>query len=474
VNGSGRDFALLTDLYELTMMQAYYAEGMTDTAVFDLSVRTLPPQRNFLLAAGLADVLDYLETLTFDADALAYLASLGTFSADFLTRLESFRFTGSVWAMPEGTVTFAVEPLLEVIAPLPEAQLIETYLLNQVTFQTAVASKAARCVMAAEGRPVIDFGARRTHGTDAAIKAARATYLAGFAATSNVLAGQRYGIPVTGTMAHSYVQSHDSEREAFEMFTRQYSGTTLLVDTYDTEEGIRTAIEAVRAAGDSTRIRALRLDSGELDALAHRARALLDNAGMHDVGVVVSGGLDEHAIAHLVAAGAPITSYAVGTRVGTSSDAPTLDSVYKLVEYAGHGRAKFSADKATLPGRKQVFREYAGNEAAHDYVAAVDERVDGTPLLVEVMRDGRRLSLDLSLDAAREGARASLGALPKALRGLDAASQPYNVEVSPRLLEMQERLRPDPWFSLGSGSDGPVRPEVRAESFEEGRASLEG
>jgi nicotinate phosphoribosyltransferase len=437
----GSDFALLTDLYELTMLQAYYAEGMTDTAVFDLSVRTLPSQRNFVLLAGLADVLDYLESLSFSTDALAYLESLGTFSSEFLNQLATFRFTGSVRAMPEGTVAFAGEPLLEVVAPLPEAQLVETYLLNQVTFQTAIASKAARCVLAADGRPVIDFGARRTHGTDAALKAARATYLSGFAATSNVLAGQRYGIPVTGTMAHSYIQAHDSEREAFDAFTRQYPGTVLLVDTYDTENGMRAAIETIRSLGGDARVRAVRLDSGDLDVLSRRARAMLDDAGLHEVGVVVSGGLDEHAIARLVAAGAPITSYAVGTRVGTSADAPTLDSAYKLVEYAGRGRAKFATDKVTLPGRKQVFREYEGNEAARDYVVAADQRVDGSPLLVEVMRDGRRLPLDFRLDAARDRARASLSALPESLRSVGPAPQDYRVDVSPTLLAAQEQLR---------------------------------
>jgi nicotinate phosphoribosyltransferase len=348
--------------------------------------------------------------------------------------------------MPEGTVTFAGEPLLEVIAPLPEAQLVETYLLNQVTFQTAIASKAARCVQAAHGRPVIDFGARRTHGTDAAMKAARACYLAGFAATSNVLAGQRYGIPVTGTMAHSYIQAHDSERAAFDAFTRQYPNTTLLVDTYDTEEGIRTAIDSVRAS--SAAIRALRLDSGDLDALSRRARAMLDDAGMPDVGVIVSGGLDEHSIAQLEAAGAPINSYAVGTRVGTSTDAPTLDSAYKLVEYAGTGRAKFATDKVTLPGRKQVFRTSSGDELQRDYVAAADERTEGTPLLVEGMRDGRRLPLDFGLEAARARAQESLASLPPTLRSLDPSAEPFHVEVSRILLDAQDLLRAKPADAL--------------------------
>lgn len=439
----GVEFALLSDLYELTMMQAYEAEGMNAPAVFDLYVRTLPPARNFLLACGLSEVLDYLESLRFTPEAIAYLATLELFTPDFLARLEQFRFTGSVWAVPEGTPVFANEPMIEVIAPLPEAQLVETYLLNQVTFQTAIASKAARSVLAAEGRPVVDFGQRRAHGSDAGVKAARATYLAGCASTSSLLAGQRYGIPVTGTMAHAYVQAHDSEAEAFRAFAQRYPGTTLLVDTYDTIEGVRTAIETVRALGGAGVIRAVRLDSGDLDVLSRETRALLDAAGLHDVGIVVSGGLEEQRIARLVAAGAPITAYAVGTSVVVPSDGPTLDSVYKLVEYAGVGRAKFSTAKATLPGRKQVYRALAGAEAVRDHLVGHDEAASGHQLLVEVMRDGQRLpTLDLSLEAARERARASIAALPARLRSLEPATPPFEVVTSPALLDARERLRP--------------------------------
>jgi nicotinate phosphoribosyltransferase len=444
---AGEQFALLADLYELTMMQAYETEGMTAPAVFDLYVRTLPPSRNFLLACGLSELLDYLETLRFTPEALASLASLDLFTPDFLARLARFRFTGSVWAVPEGTPVFANEPLIEVIAPLPEAQLVETYLLNQVTFQTAIASKAARSVLAAGGRPVVDFGQRRAHGSDAGVKAARATYLAGCASTSSLLAGQRYGIPVTGTMAHAYVQSHASEAEAFRAFAQRYPGTTLLVDTYDTIEGVRMAIETVRALGGVNVIRAVRLDSGDLDVLSRETRALLDAAGLHDVGIVVSGGIEERKIASLVAAGAPITAYAVGTSVVVPSDGPTLDSVYKLVEYAGVGRAKFSTAKATLPGRKQVYREFDGdpsgdNTAVRDHLVGHDEAAPGRPLLVEVMRDGRRLPLDLSLEAARERARTSIAALPSRLRSLEPADPPYEVVTSPTLLDARERLRP--------------------------------
>jgi nicotinate phosphoribosyltransferase len=438
----GGDLALFTDLYELTMMQAYYAEGMTAPAVFDLFVRTLPRERNFLVAAGLDEVLQYLEGLRFSADALAYLESLKLFGAEFLDRLGGFRFTGSVRAVPEGTVVFAGEPLLEVVAPLPEAQLIETYLLNQVTFQTVIASKAVRSVLAATGRAVVDFAQRRTHGSDAGVKAARACYLAGFASTSSVLAGQRYGIPVTGTMGHSYIQAHDSEPEAFRAFVRQYPSTVLLVDTYDTLNGVRDVIRIAQELGDDFKVGAVRLDSGDLDALAREARSLLDAAGLQRIGIVASGGLEEQAIADFVASGAPISVFAVGTQVGISADQPALDSVYKLVEYAGRGRAKFSTAKATWPGRKQVFRQHRDGRAERDVLGLAGERLDGTPLLVEVMRDGRRIvPEDGGLEAARVRLRDGIEALPSGLLSLQQAQLAYPVEVSPAVVEGRERIR---------------------------------
>jgi nicotinate phosphoribosyltransferase len=434
------ELALFTDLYELTMLQAYYAEGMTETAVFDLFVRNLPAERNFLLACGIEEVLRYLEELTISAEAIAYLDSLQLFSPDFLDRLATFRFTGSVMAVPEGTPVFAGEPLLEVIAPLPEAQLIETYLLNQVGFQTLIASKAVRSVIAARGRPVIDFGQRRAHGWDAGLKAARASYIAGVASTSSVLAGWQYGIPVTGTMAHSYIQAHDSEAEAFRMFARQYPETVLLVDTYDTVDAVRDVVRMAEELGDDFKVRAIRLDSGDLDALSRQARDLLDAAGLQRVAIVASGGLDERSIARFVASGAPIGVFAVGTRVGISADQPGLDSVYKLVEYAGRGRMKLSTAKVTWPGRKQVYRQYHDGIARKDIVALAGEAIEGTPLLVEVMRDGKRITRpDASLDAARERTRANLAALPPELLSLDRAEPRYAVEVSRGLLAERDR-----------------------------------
>ena len=344
--------ALYVDLYELTMLQAYYAEGAEEAAVFDLHIRSLPPERNFLLACGLEDVLAYLETLRFSPEAMEYLASLGQFRPEFLERLADLRFTGSVDAVLDGTPLFAAEPILQVSAPLPEAQVVETFLLNQVTFQTLVASKGARSVLAAAGRPVVDFAARRTHGTEAGVKAARALYLAGFASTSNVLAGKRYGLPVSGTMAHSYVQAHDSEFAAFRAFASHFPDTALLVDTYDTEHGVEEVIRLARELGEAFRVQAVRLDSGDLAAHAVRARERLDAAGLGRVRILASGGLDEYAVAELRAAGAPIDLFAVGTKVGVSADAPSLESAYKLVAYAGRSRMKLSEGKVTLPGRQ--------------------------------------------------------------------------------------------------------------------------
>lgn len=434
--------ALFADLYELTMAQAYYAEGLTGPAVFELFVRRLPPGRNVLLAAGLGSALDQLEQLRFEPAALAYLATLGLFEPAFLDRLAELRFTGSVRALPEGTPVFAGEPLLEVHAPLPEAQLVETYVLNQIAFQSAIASKAARLVLAAQGRPVLEFGARRAHGAEAATLAARSAHLAGFAGTSNVLAGARYGIPVAGTQAHSYIQAHATEAEALRAYALRYRQTTLLVDTYDTLRGVHEVVRLARELGSAFDVRAIRIDSGDLASLSRTARALLDAAGLASVGIVASGDLDEHAIARLVERGAPITAFAAGTAVAVSSDAPALDAVYKLVAYDGVGRMKLAADKATLPGAKQLFRETRDGVLARDVVAAQGEVLAGAPLLVEVMRDGRRLPGDYAdLDASRERARAGLAALPAALRALGPAVAPYPVEVSARLSAEAARLR---------------------------------
>ena len=435
--------ALLTDLYELTMLQAYWREGMEQEAVFSLYSRKLPPTRNFLLACGLEDVLSYLENLRFTEEAIEYLRSLPQFSPEFLDWLRGFRFTGDVYAVPEGTPVFADEPLLEVVAPLPEGQLIETFVLNQIHFQTVVASKAARVVRAAAGRTVVDFGLRRIHGTDAGLKAARAFYIAGVDSTSNVLAGMLYGIPVSGTMAHSYVQACEGELEAFRAWVRLYPRTILLVDTYDTLEGVRRVVELARELGSDFQVRAIRLDSGDLAELAFRAREMLDAAGLTQVEIFASGGLDETEIAEIVARGAPISGFGVGTRMGVSRDAPALDMAYKLTEYAGRGRLKLSPGKWLLPGRKQVFRVEEDGEARRDVIGRPDEPVEGRPLLVKVMERGVRLPAGRTdLEEARARAREEIARLPARVQALEPADPPYPVEVSERLRkEAEEAMR---------------------------------
>jgi nicotinate phosphoribosyltransferase len=433
--------ALLTDLYQLTMMQAYWREGLTAPATFDLFVRRLPAERNVLLAAGLDDALDYLEALHFSDADLAFLSERPEFHDDFLDYLRDFRFSGEVRAVPEGTPVFHTEPLLEVTAPLPEAQLVETFLLNQLTVQTVLASKALRVVHAAGGRTVADFGMRRMHGTDAAMKGARAFYIAGVDATSNVQAGAVYGIPITGTMAHAYIEAHASEQEAFRAFAELYPETTLLVDTYDTLEGVRRVIRLAEEWGEGFRVRALRLDSGDYASLSRTARAMLDDAGLDRVQLFVSGGLDEYRVAALVAEGAPIDGFGVGTRMGTSSDAPTVDSVYKLVAYAGEGRMKLSTGKATLPGRKQAFRQFDGDTAVRDVIGLADEALEGEPLLLPVMRDGARLAASDALPVMRERARREFARLPERIRRLEPADPSYPVEVSEALTAQRDRVR---------------------------------
>jgi nicotinate phosphoribosyltransferase len=437
---------LFTDLYQLTMLQAYFREGMSEPAVFDLFVRRLR-HRNYLLACGLDTALDFLETLHFTTDELDYLAEQDAFGDDFLDYLADFRFTGDVYAVPEGTPIFADEPLLEVVAPIGEAQLVETYLLNQITFQTGLASKAARVVHAARrdgtDRTVADFGMRRMHGTDAALKAARAYHIAGVNSTSNVLAGQTYGLPITGTMAHSYIEAHDSEMDAFEAFARLYPETTLLVDTYDTLDGVRKVVALAETWGDGFRVQAIRLDSGELAALAHRSRQLLDDAGLEHIKIFASSSLDEYTITDLLDRGAPIDGFGVGTRMGTMADQPYLDSAYKLANYAGKPRMKLSTEKSNLPGRKQVVRQFENGVADCDIITTHDETIDGEPLLQCVMKDGARTDAGQprALDDLRAHAAEQQARLPSRLRALSDARPAYSVTLSDRLAANLEATR---------------------------------
>lgn len=434
--------ALFTDLYEITMAQAYAAEGMSGTAVFETIFRKLPQGHSYVMAAGLSDVLDFLETLRFQPEDIEYLRELGLFSPEFLHWLAGLRFTGDVWAVPEGTVVFPNEPIVQVIAPIAEAQLAETFVVNQIHLQSVIASKAARVVEAARGRTVIDFGARRAHGTDAAVKVARSGYLAGMAGTSHLLAARLYGIPAYGTMAHSFIQAFDDELDAFRAFARLYPGTTLLVDTYDTLRGVDQVIELAKRSGDRFDVSAVRLDSGDLGALSKATRAKLDAAGLSRVRIVASSGLDEYRVAALIGDGCPIDGFAVGTKLAVAQDAPALDMAYKLVEYDGVGRTKFSSGKVIYPGRKQVLRRVDHGVFAGDVIGNADEQLDGEPLLVPAMKNGRRLSAhDLGLAAARSRAREQIDALPAQLRSLEHSDRSYPVNISPGIERELERLR---------------------------------
>jgi len=430
--------ALYTDLYQLTMLQAYWREDMHESAVFDLFVRRLN-DRNYLLACGLEQALEFLETLSFSEEALDYLATQDAFGPAFLNWLADFEFTGDVYAVPEGTPVFPDEPLIEVVAPIGEAQLAETFLLNQLTFQTTIASKASRVVAAAQAgdadRLVADFGMRRTHGTDAAMKGARAAYIAGIDATSNVAAGQAYDLPITGTMAHSYIEAHDSEMEAFRAFSGLYPETILLVDTYDTLDGVRKVIDLMHETGDAVQVRGIRLDSGDLAELAHASRRLLDEAGLTDVLIFASGGLDEYTIADLLDRGAPIDGFGVGTKMGTSADQPALDTAYKLSGYAGTPRMKLATEKSNLPGRKQVVRQYEDGTAVRDVIATEDEQTNGAPLLERVMADGNRTEAGASRppEAIREHAAARLAELPPQLQSPTHSEEDYEVVLSDAL-----------------------------------------
>ena len=433
---------LLTDLYQLTMLQGYCLEGMTETASFELFVRKLPRERNFLIATGLEQAVQFLENRRLTEAECVWLAESGRFRPEFIDFLAELRFTGDVDALPEGTVFFPDEPIIRVTAPLPEAQLVETRLINLIQFQTMIASKAARCVLAAPNKLLVDFGLRRAHGAEAGLLGARACYIAGFSGSSNVLAAQRFGIPMYGTMAHSYVMAHDDERTAFERFAcSQPDDIVLLIDTYDTETATEKVVELAPAlAQQQLSIKAVRLDSGDLVTLSKRVRTILDRGSLAATGIFASGDLDEYAIDRLLTAGSPIDGFGVGTRMITSVDAPYLNCAYKLQEYAGKPRRKYSQGKQTWPGCKQVFRHYqADGSLHHDLLTLVSDRQDGEPLLQPVMRSGRRLAPAEPLLVVRGRVADRLEQLPTALRAIDQRAI-YPVEYGSALKALAERM----------------------------------
>lgn len=433
------ELGLLTDLYELTMARAYHAEGMNDQAVFSLFFRELPGQRNFMLACGQEQAAELVTALRFPRAQLERLTQLDLFDESFLRWLEGFRFSGDIHAMPEGTPVFPYEPLVEVRAPIAEAQLLETFLMNFIHLETQLASKAARMVVAAGDRPVVDFGMRRMHGMEASLRAVRAYHVAGIAGTSNVLGSLIHGLPARGTQAHSYIQAHADETEALRSYARLYPGTTLLVDTYDTLAAVDKVIELVRDEGLD--VGGIRLDSGDLDSLARQARQRLDHAGLDQVRIIVSGGLDEWKIRDLVAAGAPVDGFGVGTEMGAVTDAPAVDFAYKLTEYSGEGRLKNAPGKALHPGRKQVWRfSDGGGRCTHDEITQRDEGRDGVPLLRPVVSSGSPVLPAPEPEGVRARVRESLASLPPALLAMDRAAEPYPVSVSAELTYLREEI----------------------------------
>jgi nicotinate phosphoribosyltransferase len=436
--------ALVTDLYELTMSAAYFESQFQPIASFELFVRALPPQRSFLVTAGLEQALEYLETVRFTPEQIAYLRAhpmFGHISQAFFDYLRDFRFTGDVWAMPEGTPAFGDEPLLRITAPIIQAQVVETFLLSTLTFQTMIASKAARVVEAAQGKPVVEFGSRRAHGPEAGILAARAAYLAGCSGTSNVEAGQRFGIPTFGTQAHSFIMAHASEEESFRQFHQLFPDhAVLLIDTYDT----LAAVDKIIRSG--MRPQSVRLDSGDMIELTREVRHRLDRAGLTETKIFVSGDLDEFVIADLMTHALPIDAFGVGTALATSKDAPALSGVYKLVDVDfGQGpssRVKLSDDKTSYPCRKQVFRESdAAGKYDGDVIGQELESYPGAePLLVQVMKEGKRAGLAPSLPDICERTQANLEKLPHRFRRLQNPER-YPVRFSHQLQAKLEEMR---------------------------------
>ena len=449
---------LTTDLYELNMIQAYLDRGEDKEAVFEFFVRRLPARRGFLLAAGLDDALVYLETLRFSATEIDWLKSTKRFRANLIDYLAAFRFIGDVHGIAEGTVCFSNEPLIRITAPLPMAQLVETRLINILHFQTMIASKAARMVLAAPGKILSDFGLRTAHGAEAGLFSARASYIAGFASAANVLAGERYGIPIVGTMAHSFVQVHGDEMTAFENFARaRPEGVILLIDTYDTEAGARKVVElAPKLKADGIAIRGVRIDSGDLGAMAKKVRAILDAGGLKDVIILVSGGINEDVLQTMLAAKAPIDGFGIGVNLDASIDAPSLDCAYKLQEYAGTPRRKLSEGKVTWPGRKQVWRAYdTDGRMRGDILSLENDTPPGETLIAPVMRGGKRLAPAPTLAQIRERAARDLARLPEPLRRLESGTDYFvmisdSAQGSGRADRRQGALR-DLWLRLSIG-----------------------
>lgn len=435
--------ALLTDLYQLTMAQTYFQSQRLDPATFSLFIRSYPPNRGYFVAAGLQDVLEFLEQFAVDSTGIDYLHSRRLFADDFLDLLKGLKFTGDVWAIPEGRLAFTDEPFLEVTAPIIEAQIVETFIINQVNLQSLIATKAARCVHAAGGRAVVDFALRRAHGIDAGMKVARASYLAGFTGTSNVRAGQEYGIPIVGTMAHSFVSSFEREMDAFRAFIASFpNNSILLIDTYDTLAGARKAVEiAKEMAANGQQLQGVRIDSGDLKKLAIEVRRIFDEAGLKSVKIIGSGGLDEFDLADFTVADVPYDSYGVGTKMGVSADAPWFDIAYKLVEYHERPVLKLSTGKVSWPGKKQVFRmRDERGQLQKDVIALREENIPGAdPLLQKVMASGEVAVRCPTLEEIRDNFMGEFKRLSDPIKAIRNPAS-YPVEISPQLTKLREEV----------------------------------
>jgi len=435
--------ALLTDLYQLTMAQTYFQSQRLDPATFSLFIRSYPPNRGYFVAAGLQDVLEFLEQFAVDSTGIDYLHSRRLFADDFLDLLKGLKFTGDVWAIPEGRLAFKDEPFLEVTAPIIEAQIVETFIINQVNLQSLIATKAARCVHAAGGRAVVDFALRRAHGIDAGMKVARASYLAGFTGTSNVRAGQEYGIPIVGTMAHSFVSSFEQEMDAFRAFIASFpNNSILLIDTYDTLAGARKAVEiAKEMAANGQQLQGVRIDSGDLKKLAIEVRRIFDEAGLKSVKIIGSGGLDEFDLADFTVADVPYDSYGVGTKMGVSADAPWFDIAYKLVEYDERPVLKLSTGKVSWPGKKQVFRmRDERGQLQKDVIALREENIPGAdPLLQKVMATGEVAVRYPTLEEIRDNFMGEFKRLSDPIKAIRNPAS-YPVEISPQLTKLREEV----------------------------------
>ncbi len=442
-----QNMGLFTDFYELTMCASYFDNQKFETATFDLFIRRLPPNRSYLLFAGLEQVLQYLKSVKFTEEHLVYLKTQG-FNQPFLNYLRNFQFTGDVWAVPEGTVAFPCEPLIRVTAPIIEAQLVETFLLNTVNLQTMIATKASRVVNAARGKAVIEFGLRREHGVDSGVKVARCSYIAGCQGTSNVLAGLAYGIPVFGTMAHSFIMAYEREIDAFRAFAKTFpANSTLLIDTYDDMAGAEKAVAVAKELEKAGhKLSGVRLDSGDLAEISKKVRKLLDQQGLQYVRIFASGDLDEFKIEELRKKGAKINAFGVGTKMGTSADKPYVDVIYKLCETMNADGSfapimKLSQNKATLPGRKQVYRfKNAEGNFEKDVIALADEKVDGEPLMVKVMEKGEVTYDFPSLSEIRVAAAENLSKLPDKYKKVTGSAE-YPVELSQDLEKLIRNLK---------------------------------